>query len=586
MLKEYHETNNSSAFVSERRPPPLQTRVASTTDARKRRLNLIQNVDHEDFLVQEHDQIEEIDDELDSDKDQTSQQHRKAVVAESSASRRTARREQSAGDQSDLEPVSEDDDDHNDEEFRPKKKSKRLVKKNRKQPVKQSHDQTSDSDSVVVIGSLLDEQKAASSKPKKSAVVPVGGYRQSTLTLTKRKRETSLSNASTAEKRIQSNQLFSTEATASTTTTASTSLPRRGGTSAAETRVLTERSTTKWTKVREMCREMELDGNFTAVDVGRVNMGIVRINCSGSRIVLKDWMLINLDTLAKDTETDNPQKKFRDSAGRYSNEDHCHILYEWVCQQSRNDRIFDSSVVLIESQSFTREMKALQTAIHLAVVHSKPSIMVRLNNPELGPIGIREANFVSSAVIVSANSVKTCYAAFFPRVTETLATTKAKNPGKKFKAFGHAEANRDPDDNVNNSKQYAQNKKNSVLYGQQLISVDRIIELLPHMSQSQKTRFRAAKKDDIYDALWIVLFGIESWLPALYGRRDRGYGADSTMYGALPQRRYRTCDAMFEFAESVGTPEETIVSFQELLHLFRTQRDIIEDNGEVVAPPE
>jgi len=548
-------------------------------------LDLIQQSDRDDFHA--NDQIEEIDDDDDATvSDHLLDQNCKASVDKRHGSRPSSLRGKFADDRSDSEHYHEDDDD-DDDEFLPKKKAKRLLKKkSQPQQEPQQRAQSSDSDSVVVIGSLLDEQKAASSKPKTPSVEDAktdrtssGGYRQAKLTLTKRKSSASLSNAGPAKKRIQSNQLFSAEANGSTSN-ASTSVARRGGTSVAETRVPTQRSTTKWTKVREMCQEMQLDGNFTAVDVGRVNMGIVRINCSGARIVLKNWMLINLDTLSSEVEKENPQKKFKDSAGRYSNEDHCHVLYEWVCQQSRGDGIFDSSVVLIESQSFTREMKALQTAIHLAVVHSKPSIMVRLNNPELGPIGIREANFVSSAVIVSANSVKTCYAPFFPRVTETLAAAKAKNPGKKFKAFGHAEANRDPDDNVNNQKQYAQNKKNSVLFGQQLISVDRIIELLPRMSDDQKKRFRAAKKDDIYDALWIVLFGIESWLPALYSRRERGYGADSTMYGAVPQRRYRTCDAMFEFAESVGTSEETIVSFQELLHVFRTSRSIFEDNGE------
>lgn len=446
-----------------------------------------------------------------------------------------------------------DDDSDDDEDFRPKKK-----KKAKRSSKKQQQPPESDSDSVVVIGTLAEEMKG-----KQPPSQPTS-FRQSTLKLSKRN-TTLLSKNEQEKKRIPPNQLFSAPSNA----TATNSVPRRGGTAVAETRVRTARTTTKWTNVREMCEKMQLDGNFTAVDIGRVNMGIIQLSCSGPKITLKDWMLINLDTLAEEFETKDPQRKFADKTGVCSNDSHCHILTKWVSEQAKNGGIFDSSVVLIESQSFSREMKALEKAVHCGVVLSKPDIMVRLNNPEFGPVGIRQANFVSPAVIVSANSVKTCYAPFFPRVTETQATLRANNPGKKFKAFGLGDANRDSGDGFYTSKQYKENKKNSVLYGEKLIPVNRIIELLPSMSAKQRERFRVSKKDDIYDAMWIALYGIESWLHVLYSRRERGYGADNQMYGALEQRRYRTCDALFEFAESVGTPPETIAELQTILTKFR-----------------
>lgn len=387
-----------------------------------------------------------------------------------------------------------------------------------------------------------------------------------------------------AIKRNEQNQLFPGAQ--------STSLPRRDGTAVAEMREPTARSA-PWTGVKAMCVEMELDGNFTAVDIGRVNMGIVQISCRGDRLTVKNWKLLNLDALCSEREARVPAELFSTGGGGgrtvYGDEDRCHCLFKWIIEQSVGDGIFASDVVVIERQSFTREMMALQTTVQLAVVACKRPIVVRRNDPALDVP--RPANCTSPALVVSANSVKTCYAAYYPRVTETLAAAAARQPWKKQRAFGQADANRSrigggDDDNGgggggDSARQYAQNKKSSVLYGQKLISVERIIELLgAKMSAEQRARFRAAKKDDIYDALWLALFAIETWLPAQYSRRRRGYGAHCLMYGALPQRRYRTYDALFEFASGVGTPAADVDELRETLRAYRASPlAVVDENG-------
>jgi len=329
-----------------------------------------------------------------------------------------------------------------------------------------------------------------------------------------------------------------------------------------------------------MCDALELDGKFTAVDVGRINMGIVQISCRGGKLTIENWMLLDLNELCRSFDARNRIERFGTRDGKYGDDEHCHCLFKFVCEQTKPGGIFDSSVCFIEQQAFSREMKALQTAIHMAIIASKPSIAVRRNDPELGDAGIRTENCIAPAVIVSANSVKTCYAAYFPRVTETAATTASRQPWKRQRAFGVGDAVRD---DVNNAQQYAQNKKQSVLYGQRAISVPRIIELLgAKMSDEQKKRFRAAKKDDIYDAWWTVMFGIESWLPAVYSRRRRGYGATCLMYGSMPQRRFRTCDALFEFCADIGTPERDVAELKTVLNSFRTSNnpDAVDELGE------
>lgn len=411
----------------------------------------------------------------------------------------------------------------------------------------------SDSDSsVLIVGSLADERKRTQSTSNKSSFVA-----------------TSLSvNANSTEKRNETNQILQSK-TPTPLNSMFVSQPRRSGTSAADRRVRTERSS-RWVSVSDMCTAMGIDGNFTGVDIGTVNMGIIQISCIGSSIRILDWKLLNLSELCKKIETDNPQELFATGVGAYGNESHCHCLYKWVCEQSRNNGIFDSSVVIIEAQSFSREMKAIQTAIHCAVIQSKPAILVRLNAPGLD---LREANFVSPAHIVSANSVKTCYSAFFPRVTGT---------SKPSSAFGMGDAyrnnNGNPDDSVG-SAQYRANKKNAVKYGAMLISVDKIISTLgTKITADEAQVLRKKKRDDIYDALWIVLYGIETWLPQIYGRRIRGMGAKNTMYGALAQRRYRTCDAMFEFAAGIGTSAENVAELRRVLTDYQTTNNVDDDD--------
>ena len=460
-----------------------------------------------------------------------------------------------------------DDDDDSDFDSPEKLKKKRRLTKKKESATDQvsrpafsvdaDEIQDCDSDSsVLIVGSLADDQKKSQTASTSS-------------------RQLLLVNERADNKRNEKDQLLSRGATQASFTTAPTSVPRRIGASVAEKRVRTERSA-KWVPVNEMCRFMELDGKFTAVDVGRVNMGIIQISCSEKKMKILDWKLLDLNKLCQKFEEENPQELFATGVGIYSDESHCHCLAKWVAAQSKNNGIFDSSMVIIEAQSFSKEMAKIQQAINTALILSKPSVMIRTNDPELGGEYLREANFVSPAQISSANSVKTCYSTFFPRVTETQSTYYANNPSKVRKAHGMGDFQ---NDNEVTSSQYKANKKNAIKYGQMLISIDKILALLDSkMTDDEKNNFRSKKKDDIYDALWIVLYSIECWLPAAYGRRVRGMGAKNTMYGAMPLPRYRTFDAMFEFAESIGTPQNAIDSLREAMNKAQKEDDALDSD--------
>ncbi len=452
--------------------------------------------------------------------------------------------------------VDVDDDDDDDDLCVVSKKTKSSKSVQEKDSVcDEIQDFDSDS-SVLIVGSLASDQKKSQTSVSTSTDKQASSFTESA-----------------KDKRNEKDQLLSNGGTR----LISTSVPRRIGTTAAEQRVRTERSS-KWVPVNEMCRVMGIDGNFTAVDVGRVNMGIVQVSCGERKMKILDWKLLDLNELCKKFETENPQELFATGVGAYSNEAHCHCLAKWIAAQSKNNGIFDSSLVVIEAQSFSREMKAIQQTINTALILCKPSIMVRVNDPELGGEYLREANFVSPAQVVSANSVKSCYSAFFPRVTQTQTAYYAENPSMKRRAHGMSDFQ---NDNDVMSKQYKENKKNAVKYGSMLITVDKIIESIgAKMTDAAKKTFKSKKKDDIYDALWIFLYAIECWLPAVYSRRIRGMGAKNTMYGAMPLPRYRTFDAMFEFAESVNTPAECIEALREAM-AKSSDEDAVDEGNEL-----
>jgi len=456
-----------------------------------------------------------------------------------------------------------DSDQEDDDDYHPGQKSKK--------------DSDSETSSVQVIGSLLAERNAKKKKSRKAppptpaARAPRKSHNRQ---LTLDEIRSSLIPSDSADKRNTENQLLSqpsilTHDERTTSATDPASLPRRDGTAVAERRQRTLRSE-PWAGVRTMCDFMGFTGRFAAMDIGRVNFGFIKVFCSSTGFVIEDWQLIKVDDICKSYQKINPTEMYS-TKDDFGIDEVCACLCKWARRVSA-----DCDAVFIEEQRYLKEMVALQTAAHMGVIEERPAIVVRRNDPELDVL--MAANSVSRAVIVSANSVKTCYAAFYPRVTETRAAVHARAPHARLNAFGVGDHVRgDP----NEAKQYAENKKNSIRFGEKIVPVRKIVELLgARMSSEQRKKFLGPglKKDDIYDALWLVLYGVETWLPALYAWRKRGHGGAIMMYGGIPQRRYRTYDALFEFARGVGTPPAVVKELEGVLETYRRSADIDEES--------
>ena len=139
-------------------------------------------------------------------------------------------------------------------------------------------------------------------------------------------------------------------------------------------------------------------------------------------------------------------------AGAYGNESQHHCLYKWVCEQSRNNGIFDSSVVDLSKRSRFRREEGDSDSDTLRR-HSKQK---RFSSDSTRRVRLREANFVSPAHIVSANSAKTCYSAFSARVTGTSKPSSAFEMGDAYR-----NNNGNPDDSAG-SACTGQTTKNAV----------------------------------------------------------------------------------------------------------------------------
>ena len=335
---------------------------------------------------------------------------------------------------------------------------------------------------------------------------------------------------------------------------------RRTNASAAVRRSVTERGRS-WTAVAEMARALGIS-HITSVDPGRVNMGIVRICCATLRPT--HWMLVSLNDLCETTQRANPREAFSvDEPMRFGHDDHYHVLFGWVRANAVSNRIFDSELVLVERQEFSREMSSIQAVIQCAILSRKAPLAVYPSDNVTG----REpkANRLSSCQQVGADSVKTCYEPLFPRA-ESETGSKQQQQQRNRKAFGMGNVTRG--DNDVTSKQYQENKKNSKLWGSKILPCAAIVERLKAagtMTEEQETRFFKAKKDDIYDAMWQALYAMETILPCLYNRRNRAFGAAISMYGALPQRHRRTYDALSEFMAANGTDEENVAYIRSVL---------------------
>lgn len=190
-------------------------------------------------------------------------------------------------------------------------------------------------------------------------------------------------------------------------------------------------------------------------------------------------------------------------------------------------------LLVIERQSFSREMCAMQAAFHAAFLSMRYGMAV---DAEVTLAGGRKARMhVPRCLIVSADAVKMHFRPFFgmddERQRHSSKPVWARGKRSATEAFGMGDANR-----ADVSKeQYVKNKTNSKRWGQIVAATPLAMSNFDcdvrtgeasdaplFMTAGERTRtledMQRAKTDDLCDAMFMTLYAVDALLPRLYLR--------------------------------------------------------------------
>lgn len=293
----------------------------------------------------------------------------------------------------------------------------------------------------------------------------------------------------------------------------------------------------------EMAAELGVH-HVTTVDVGRVNCAVMRF--STEHACVTHCYLLNLDDLCRRREREHPALRLADNAGAFSHDTRQHALTLWLREQAvpGSGRCFDSALVVVERQVFLKEMAAYQAIFHAALVNVRAPIVIRgeFELPTYWPL--------------AADSVKSFFAPLFPNQSDATA---------KRRPFGVGDVHR----SAEQQRQHGVNKRQAIRWGRRILAAEDLFSQLDaslarefitadEHKAMQDTLRSSAKRDDVYDTLFMFLYALDVIVPHFYRRHvvkksARSVSAVAFASVSLPAtKRYR---ALYEFMQKSGASQ-------------------------------
>lgn len=284
------------------------------------------------------------------------------------------------------------------------------------------------------------------------------------------------------------------------------------------------RTTKKWRGVPAIAKDLRIKA-ITAVDPGLKHMGIVRISLDPYEIT--HFRLLSVDELRELHKTERPSVYIGKDGLRQTSA----LLRWYVERESRNGSIFDSDMLFVESQDFRRDMACIQTELVCAFNFLKQPVRVHG-----GPCG---GGSVLAAQVVSASSKNSCYGGLFPLVAKDI----KGNANNKKAYHGHGDVQNQQQ--YGTGLQYRLNKVKSAEYGATIAPISMLERTIPTRSFTASDRQKAAaleqrrKTDDLYDALFLALYAINTKLFNWSERTHKRKHTPVRFMEATPLRRTR-----------------------------------------------
>lgn len=301
------------------------------------------------------------------------------------------------------------------------------------------------------------------------------------------------------------------------------------------------KSVNEWLGVVELARRTRVH-SVTCVDPGTRNCAIMRMEFHPQmRITHVHVLDLYEECRAYESRSSNTLNR----GGEYSIDALLFALGQYVEEQARApDGCFNSSMTLVEEQSFGRDMARVEATI-VAVINSV-----------FAPLRLTEQFRVPRGQVFSSRSAKSCYRPFFP---DLPASEIAKIGSKGRRPFGMGDSRGDKIAEA----QRLYNKKNAIANGSLILSKDRIAEVVPraNLSDADQTRVMRAKSDDLYDTLFMCLYFASCYLfyyNKILVKSAAGEEVRLSAIAAPPQRLHNCYQEVFELCAAIGTPRDSV----------------------------
>lgn len=325
-------------------------------------------------------------------------------------------------------------------------------------------------------------------------------------------------------------------------------------------------SSPDWPGVVAMCRELGIQ-HITAVDPGEVNLGAVRFQLY-PEFKPTHWKIIDIHELCDLRNKSHPAIQIGHSTvvkgkKRFGTRAIYQTLIMFMKEQLKEGGLFDSNMLFVESQDFRRDMKGIEMAMMSIFGASRGAIRV---HDSVG--GSKPSN-----QWVSGNSAKSCYAGLFPSVAGYVCADEYEAEERTGKAsvarfrHGHGDVH---GGSAATKQQYARNKANSKLYGQLIAHVDDIRDVMGddltyHDYEEMVKHIRANKTDDIYDAMFIGLYAIQTHIYQMYRYKTQFITKPLKAIAAPPIRAKRQFEELHEFMQVMRASEASVEKVKKAL---------------------
>lgn len=318
-----------------------------------------------------------------------------------------------------------------------------------------------------------------------------------------------------------------------------------------------------WLGLIELARQTGLH-SVTAVDPGTRNFALCRVEFY-PHIRLTHVRVLDLNVLCQAMETADDTLVLRSALG-YTIDAQAYALGDYIRREAlAPNGCFNSSVVLIEEQSFSRDMARIEECVRATV------------NAVLPRRTLNACNKIPAGQLFSSRSVKSCYRPFFPDIDPSqIKRTYKSSSSSKRTAFGMGDSNRDSAA----EQQRLLNKKNAIRFGQLILPQSELERVIPaaNLTDFDRSRVLKAKSDDLYDTLFMTLYFGSSHLHH-YAKLIRANTAETvSAFVSPPQRPLNCWEEVFEFCKAIGTPRENVEQLLAALMAYDTGSAAVVEN--------